>query len=156
MNLQNVIQVLFKKLALVVCLFFSALAVANSNVILIHHPSVVKEELSENTLLKAYAMKKKVWSDNTPIRVFVYPNDSDIHKSFVKSYLNMHTYQLDRLWYRLKFSGTGKTPQEVGSSEEMIQAILSTPGSIGYVPADVINDIEKLIGKVYVLEAEND
>lgn len=88
-------------------------------------------------------MQKRVWSDNTPIKVFTLPNDSESYKEFVNEYLRMQPYQLDRLWNRLVFSGTGSKPEEVSNAEEMIEKVKETPGAIGYIDSSYVERIDK-------------
>ena len=109
--------------------------------ILIHNPQPAHEDLSTKSLVRIYAMQKRVWSDNTPIKVFTLPNDSSIHKQFVTRYLRMQSYQLDRLWHRLLFSGTGSIPEKVSSEKEMIEKVKTTPGSIGYIDSAYIDQL---------------
>lgn len=88
-------------------------------------------------------MQKRVWSNSTPVRVFALPNDNPLHKEFVHNYLRMQPYQLDRLWYRLIFSGTGARPEEVTSVEEMLERVRTTPGAIGYVDSSIIEQVDQ-------------
>lgn len=88
-------------------------------------------------------MQKRVWSDNTPIRVFTLPNSSPLHRAFVNDYLRMQPYQLDRLWHRLVFSGTGSTPEQVSSVEEMLEKVKTTPGAIGYIDSSMADRVDQ-------------
>ena len=116
--------------------------------LLIHHPNLQGENFSTNSLVRIYAMQKRVWSDNTPVRVFTLPNNSPLHKAFVNDYLRMQPYQLDRLWHRLVFSGTGSTPEEVSSVEEMLEKVKTTPGAIGYVDSAMADRVDKAMKTV--------
>jgi len=109
----------------------------------IAHPSV-PDELSGKSLLRIYAMQKRVWSNGDPIKVFRMPESSNVHESFVSEYLHMQPYQLHRLWHRLVFSGTGAIPQEVPTAEEMTEIVMSTKGAIGYIPAASEDELNKL------------
>lgn len=111
--------------------------------VLIHHPDITGENLNTPTLVRIYAMQKRVWSNSTPVRVFALPNDNPLHKAFVHNYLRMQPYQLDRLWYRLIFSGTGARPEEVTSVEEMLERVRTTPGAIGYIDSSFIEQVDK-------------
>jgi len=148
MNLKTITKVLFRFWLMFCVISTPVWAIPSSEVILICHPDLRSENFSSQNLINAYAMKKRVWSDNTPVRVFSYPNDSQTHKEFVKDFLHMQAYQLDRLWYRLKFSGTGKVPEELDSAERMIQTILNTPGAIGYLPVEAVKGLDKQIKMV--------
>ena len=116
---------------------------AAAHPVLILHSHAGDENLSSTSLIRIYAMQKRVWSDNTPIKVFTLPNDSESHKEFVNEYLRMQPYQLDRLWNRLVFSGTGSKPEEVSSPQEMIEKVRETPGAIGYIDSSLLDSIDK-------------
>lgn len=110
--------------------------------VLIHHPQLRGENFSTGSLVRIYAMQKRAWSDNTPVKVFTLPNNSNLYKEFVTDYLKMQPYQLDRLWHRLVFSGTGTRPEEVSSISEMLEKVKNTPGAIGYVDSSLVQNID--------------
>lgn len=97
------------------------------------HPEVQEEKISRNTLRAIFSMRLRKWSNGTPITVFVLSDDSPLHIQFSKHVLHIFPYQLRRAWDRQVFSGTGQSPQEVQSLEEMQDMIAVTPGAIGYL-----------------------
>ena len=110
---------------------FSNTSLASAQVII--HPSVEVDRLDAQTLSRIYAMQIISWENGESIRVFVFPSRSKLHRSFIISKLKMQPHQLDRLWNRLIFTGTGRAPTIVKSEAEMLQKIQTTPGAIGYV-----------------------
>jgi len=78
-------------------------------------------------------MRQLRWANNTSIVVFVLPSKSSIHKKFSKNVLNILPYKLDRIWNKLTFSGLGIAPKVVQTQEELLKAVSTTPGAIGYV-----------------------
>lgn len=136
MNLPRIINLLNTASLLLLCLI-PGLSLAEP--VLIHHPQLKGEDFSSNTLLRIYSMHKKAWSDGTAVKVYTLPNDSAIHKSFVNEYLRMQPYQLNRLWHRLVFTGTGSSPEQLSSSRQMFETVKETPGAIGYVDSSVID-----------------
>lgn len=116
---------------------------ANPDPILIHHPDLKGEDFSTHSLVRIYAMKKQYWADGTPITVFTLASDSDTHKEFVTEYLRMQPYQLNRLWHRLVFSGTGSTPTEITSLAAMLKKVENTPGAIGYIDSSMASQISE-------------
>ena len=121
--------------ALVVLLSFCYLLPSSlaAETVVVHHPELNKEEISTGALLRIYAMKKKSWDDGTPITVYVLPKSHETHQDFVTQHLKVQPHQLNRLWHKLVFSGTGTKPEVVVSFEEMLEKVSSTPGAIGYV-----------------------
>ena len=124
------------------CWVFVA-SLASADPIVICHPNLKNEDLSNQLLLRIYAMQKRVWSDNTPVRVYTFSNDNKVHKDFVNTFLRMQPYQLDRLWHRLVFSGTGKPPEVVASIKEMMDVVRTQPGSIGYIDSRYLDESDK-------------
>lgn len=124
---------------IVVCtilLFGSNQVVADVQVIA--HPSVNIDSLSQRDLSRIYVNQMKFWSDQNRLTVFSHSTKSPILREFSVAKLRMQPHQLSRVWKRLTFSGTGRAPVMVKTEKEMLQKIISTPGSIGYV-LDTVN-----------------
>jgi ABC-type phosphate transport system substrate-binding protein len=116
---------------------------ANAEAVFIHNPDLQGEDFSTDSLLHIYAMHKKLWSDGTPVRVFSLPTNSVTHREFVNKYLHMQPFQLNRLWHRLVFSGTGSAPKQVASDAQMLEIVKTTPGAVGYVDSSFLNEIDQ-------------
>lgn len=97
---------------------------------------VAYREISLTSLRAIFTMHLRQWPDGKPIKVFVLPDQNDVHISFSKEVLKTFPYQLKRSWDLLVFSGSGQAPTVVESPKEMLQKLSSTPGSIGYLPKD--------------------
>ncbi|HIC47998.1 MAG TPA: hypothetical protein EYM37_07610 [Methylophaga aminisulfidivorans] len=97
---------------------------------------VETKQLSKTTARSIFAMRVHQWSDGTPIKVFVLQDQNPTHNEFCKSILGMFPYQLRRIWDRQVFSGTGAAPVVVNSEQEMLNAVASTEGAIGYISLD--------------------
>ncbi|MFZ1547831.1 MAG: hypothetical protein WAT12_12165 [Candidatus Nitrotoga sp.] len=121
---------------------------ANERYEIVTHPNVSAKSLSVNSLRAIFGMHLKTWPDGTIIKVFVLPDDNVLHQRFAKEKLHVFPYQLRLTWDRLVFSGTGQAPNNVSSNAEMLTKIAGTPGSIGYLKTNLIND------DVHVLEIE--
>lgn len=88
-------------------------------------------------------MRQLYWSDNSAIIVFVLPSQHDLHQRFAKEILQIFPYQLNRIWHKLTYSGLGVPPTVVASQQELIQAVINTPGSIGYIDNEKLITIEQ-------------
>lgn len=99
----------------------------------ITHASINVESMTTTQLRRIYSIRQLRWANSTPIVVFVLPSQHIIHKNFSKNVLNIFPYKLDRIWNKLTFSGLGVAPTIVESQEELLKAVSSTPGAIGYV-----------------------
>ncbi|WP_022947542.1 hypothetical protein [Methylohalobius crimeensis] len=89
--------------------------------------------LSSESIREIFFMRQRSWSDGTPIKVFVLPDDNPVHRRFAKEVLGVYPYQLRAAWDRLVYSGTGQTPIQVESIQEMATRLDATSGAIGYV-----------------------
>lgn len=102
-------------------------------------------ELNLNTLRAVFAMRHTKWRNGSPIKVYVFTDNSPEHQVFSKEILKVFPYQLRLAWDRQAFSGTGQYPEQVASTKEMLAKIKITPGSIGYIPIqEVSNDVQIL------------
>lgn len=100
--------------------------------IIVNH-DVNQNSLSLKKLRAIFAMKSRYWSENQPISVFVLAKESPLHGAFCKKILNIFPNQLESIWYRQVYTGTGQAPIEVSSEAELRERVSTTPGAIGYI-----------------------
>lgn len=91
------------------------------------------DTLSLKKLRSIFAMKSRYWSEGAPISVFVLAKDNELHGAFCKRILNIFPNQLESIWYRQVYTGTGEAPIEVSSETELIERVQTTSGAIGYI-----------------------
>ncbi|NEV61961.1 hypothetical protein [Thiorhodococcus minor] len=115
------------------CLTFALFLAPAAAQVLIVNESTAVAELTRNEARLYVTMRLKQWPDGTQVRLFVLPDDHDLHQRFVNVVLGLYPYQLRRVWDRQIFTGTGQAPTRVSSEDEMIQRVASTPGAIGYI-----------------------
>lgn len=119
-------------------LFVSALHAETLRVIA--HASVEEAALSRNTARAIFSMRLKQWSDGQSITVFVLPDSHPVHRQFSREVLSLFPHQLRRSWDRYVYSGIGTAPIEVESEEDMQARIGATPGSIGYIQKEIMDE----------------
>ncbi|MBU2870723.1 hypothetical protein [Colwellia sp. E2M01] len=103
---------------------------------------VPDNSLSQSQLRRIYTMRQLRWSDDSVITVFVLPRQHDLHNRFAKERLQIFPYQLNRIWNKLTYSGLGVAPIIIDSEKELIQAVINTPGSIGYIYEKTLASIQ--------------
>lgn len=128
-------------LMIVLCLTAPSLAAVQ----LVVNPSVPASTLTPSTVRALFNMRLLQWPDGTPVRVFVLKDKDPLHKAFSKNFLQVFPYQLRRSWDRRIFSGIGQAPQQVNDIHEMHTRVADTPGAIGYLPEDRIDESVKKI-----------
>lgn len=115
----------------------SAASTTNLPVTLIAHESVRLDKLNTSTLRAIFSLRKRSWENQTPIKVFVLPDNHPLHKNFCKTVLKIYPYVLRDQWDRVIFSGVGTPPTTVKDIEELRRLVTSTPGAIGYAPSEL-------------------
>ncbi len=116
------------------------LSASSSAVELIANPEVPTESLTRSVVRSIFSMRLTSWPSGMPIRVFVLGDKSDLHSAFSKRILGVFPHQLRRAWNRQIFSGTGQAPEKVETEREMIDRVSHTPGAIGYISEEMINE----------------
>ncbi len=105
----------------------------------IAHPATSEETIPRASLRAIFGMRLQKWPADTPVKVFVLRDDALEHATFSKTVLQVFPQQLRMAWDRQVFSGQGQYPEQVGSTQEMLSKVASTPGAIGYVKASEVN-----------------
>ncbi|GAA6172959.1 hypothetical protein NBRC116592_26290 [Colwellia sp. KU-HH00111] len=116
-----------------ILLLFGLMCLKSHSLQVIAHQSVKLKSLSSSQLRRIYSVRQIRWPNNEAIMVFVLPSQHPVHKTFSKDMLHIFPYQLDSIWNKLTFSGLGVAPKIVNSQAELIHAVSTTRGSIGYV-----------------------
>lgn len=112
---------------------------------LITHPAVPQDRISRNDARLIFTMRLNRWPDGRRVRVFVLADDQPLHREFCKLRLGLFAHQLRRVWDRLLYSGTGVQPEVVPSLSEMHRVIATTPGAVGYLSEEMLDDRVKIL-----------
>lgn len=113
--------------------------------ITIVHPGEAHTTLERKTLRAAFGMSLQTWPDGRPLTVFVFRDDDAMHQQFCRKILGVLPYTLRRNWDRLLFSGAAQAPIAVNSPEEMLHRVASTPGAIGYIEKEWVNESVSIV-----------
>ena len=103
------------------------------NVYVIVNSANPQRKISQTGLNAIFNMRLRHWNDESPITVYVLPDENPLHKTFCKQKLHAFLHQLRKGWNRLVFSGTGQAPLTIETKEDMVKRISETPGAIGYL-----------------------
>jgi ABC-type phosphate transport system substrate-binding protein len=110
------------------------------DVVVVSNPSVPLDSLSRNFARSIFGMRVQQWPGDGGVKVFVLPDNHALHDTFSKTVLDVFPHQLRSSWDRQIYSGTGQAPVEVESEEEMLSKIASTPGAVGYLNRDMVDE----------------
>jgi hypothetical protein len=139
----GLLTLLLLVLTLVPCRW--ALAADHDPVVIVNR-DVPGDNIGANALRAIFGMRLRAWPNGDSVRVLVLKDDSPTHASFSKQLLSIFPHQLRRAWDRLVYSGTGQAPRTVDSEAAMVQEVAATPGAIGYVSRDMVNDDVRVVG----------
>lgn len=112
---------------------------------LVAHPDVATRWLNRDTTRAIFAMRQRTWPDGQAVRVFVLSNSHPVHARFAKEQLAVYPHQLQLAWDRMVFSGTGQAPDRVSDQAEMHEHVATTPGAIGYLEREYLDDRVQVI-----------
>lgn len=125
---------MFKKIAkscFVLTLLFTHSLTSAAEIVV--HPSTPLQNLDEGQLRAIFSLQMTRWADGSPIVVLRLSATDPTHKSFCKDKLKILPQQLEAVWERLVFTGQRARPLLMKNESEMMSAIASTPGAIGYI-----------------------
>jgi hypothetical protein len=108
---------------------------AHAQVVLIAHKSTPAATLDNSSILDIFTLNTKSWSDGGKITLLEIKGDSPAKTKFYAA-LGTSFVEMQRLWLKKQFSGKGLPPTGIGSEQELIEKVASTPGAVGYVSAD--------------------
>lgn len=95
--------------------------------------NVSLSSITPQALRAIASLRTTTWPDGGRIQLFVLDENHPAHVSLCKDVLHVHPYQLDQVWVRAVYTGTGVLPTKVESESEMIALVAATPFAIGYV-----------------------
>jgi len=98
------------------------------------------QTVNKRALIAIYSLRTRKWPNGNNLTVFVLEDRHTLHQQFCQQILGVLPYHLRRSWDRLIFSGKAKGPVEVNDMEEMKKMVSMTPGSIGYITQNFLDD----------------
>ncbi|MBC3872804.1 hypothetical protein H8K55_04325 [Undibacterium sp. LX15W] len=75
-------------------------------------------------------------------------NGSPIRLEFYKKVLEKEPPQVQAIWARIVFTGKGKPPRELKTSDEIKKAIRENVNAIGYIEKTAVDDSVKVIASI--------
>jgi ABC-type phosphate transport system substrate-binding protein len=67
-----------------------------------------------------------------------------VKKTFYK-YLGKSSSRMKSIWLKRMLSGEGDPPQAFKSEEELLQKVMLTPGAVGFVATEKVNEQVKVL-----------
>ena len=107
-------------------------AFASERIIIVTHSDNTGVRLSREQIRNLF-MGASVGRDLQPVAL---PPGNRIRSLFNIKIVGLSDSRVQSYWAQMKFTGRRPPPQIVNSEKAMVQYLLDTPGSIGYLTAD--------------------
>ena len=118
---------------------------AYADLAIIGHPDSDTGDLDIQNVKKLFLGERKSFPNGIHAKPVNHVAGSPDRKEFFSSVLNMPESSHSRHWKRKIAVGAGNSPVEVSSHDEVLETVASTPGSIGYIDADKVDDSVKVL-----------
>jgi ABC-type phosphate transport system substrate-binding protein len=117
------------------CAVFSGPAFAGG-VVIITNKSIPAGAVDIETVKKIYSGHVTKLNNNQTLVVTVMEG-ADIHKEFLKEYVNKTEAQFKTTWKKMVFTGEAPYPKVFKDMQSLIDFVSKTNGAIGYVDTSV-------------------
>lgn len=118
---------------------------AMADVAIISHPDTKVGDIDAGSIRNVFLGERKSF----PNGIYAYPinhkQGSPDRETFFSSVLSMSEKAHDRHWKRKQATTTGYRPLEVSSYEDLLESVASTPGSVGYIDAGMVDDSVRVL-----------
>lgn len=91
------------------------------------------DTLTNQQIYRLFSLRQKLLPSNVPVRLVIQPLSNPITQDFTQQVFDLYPYQLKRLWDRQVFSGKANLPKVIKDETELINFIIQTPHSLGYI-----------------------
>lgn len=126
--------------------FLTSISVcANSEIAIIANPGVSISEINESDATKLWMGKVKKISGSGKLSVVDATAGSKSYLAFYSKIANKKPRQLKIYWGKMMFSGKVFPPRKLYSDEDIVKWVSKTPGALGYVNSQALNDSVKIL-----------
>ncbi len=109
---------------------------AFADVLIVTNKGVGKSDLSKGEIKKIFIGQMVKWGNNSKINIVTLKKGSEIHTEFVRTYTGKSPSQFEKYWRKMVFTGKGSIPRSFKTEKELLDYIIKTDGSIGYVSTE--------------------
>ncbi len=141
-----------KKMLYILLIFiFSVVSYSEEQltIAIVVNKSVKEKVFDKNILSDIYTLNKQYWEDGAKIVVIDKKGEDDLKSAFYKR-LDLSSSKLQKIWIRKQFSGKGQAPKTFKTDSEILKEVQNTPGAIGYVALDSVNNNVRVIATISI------
>lgn len=100
---------------------------------LIANKSASTSVMTQNEVRNIFTLRSGVWPNGVEVKVYIFPDDNQIHSEFTNTVLGLFPYQLRKIIDRQIYSGSMVKVYVVDSESTMLRKVKETDGAIGYI-----------------------
>lgn len=115
-----------------------------SQVAIIANKAVTMDKIEKDKLFDFYSRDIKFWENGEPIIIFDLKKNDEVRDTFY-NFLGKSSSRMKSIWMKKMLLGEGDPPEPLESEKAMLARIIATPGSIGFVSADLVTDKVKIL-----------
>ncbi len=122
-------------------LFFLMICAHNvyGQIAVIAHKSTPSDTIGKNEIFDFYTGDIKTWENGEKVIVYDLKLSTSVKDSFYL-FLGKSSSRMKAIWMKKKLSGEGDPPVSFQSEEEILEKVISTPGSLGYISQENVTD----------------
>jgi hypothetical protein len=80
--------------------------------------------------------------------VFTYPPEAEVRRAFDGAVLRMSPEEVARFWLDQRIRGGARPPRQVPDPGLAVRLAAKLPGSIAYVPENLVNGSVKVVARI--------
>ena len=116
--------------------FFWGAPLQSPDVVVIAHPDVPFDSLSQKDLKNIFLGKKRHWNSDLVV-VPVTLGEGQAHEGFLAHFIGMTPLRFSNFWKRMILTGQGKPPRQITQETAAQRFVSRTPGAIGYLSGQI-------------------
>jgi ABC-type phosphate transport system substrate-binding protein len=121
----------------IIIIMAAAPTALSAEVAVIAHPSVPAHNISRAQLLDLYMGDVREWDNGEPIILVDLKPRTDIKQIFY-DFLGKSASRMKSIWMKQMLTGEWRPPEAMGTQEDLLQKVASTPGAIGYIDKTLV------------------
>ncbi len=121
---------------LIFSFFLLPLSQADESLIIIVHPAVAIDHISQRDLMNYFSKVKRFWPNGVPVRPVDWAQGQIARKYFLSQIMKKTEHELSEYWMSQKFAAGNRPPINLNSGDEICQLVATVEGSVSYLPSN--------------------
>lgn len=121
---------------------------AHAEIAVIADPSVELVSLDLEQLERLYLLRPNRFPNGVKLVAIDQKAGSVIRQDFLQKALWKTEIDVAEYWSRRMFSGKGRPPRQFDGDTAVIEAVIESPGTVGYVDSESIDDRVKVLTRL--------